>query len=637
MCIADSYRWLEDDRAIETQHWLAMQSERTSRYLASLPTEQIRQRLSQLAGTIPVDVRDPQDALFAQLSQLIALPRSSSTGIEDAPVALVDWAASADGRWLAYASAEADANEITWRVRDLIADADLPDHVRGEQSSTVAWDQAGQGFFYTLIDAAAGWTIAYHHLSTPQGDDWVVYRHPEHPEWRLLSDLSEDGRYLIITVIQGSDIRNLVLVQDLVSPQTPVIELVGTFDAIYDIVGNAESLFWMRVEDLAAPRGRVVAVDLRHPSRMHWREIIPETAATLQRVQILNNQFVALYLQNTCSAVAIYALDGTLVRHVALPGQGAVTGFEGSRHDTETSYIFSNTITPPAAFHYDLRTGKSSLAAQTAIGSGSTTPYNHADYETQQVFYPGRDGTLIPMWISHKRGLALDGANPTYLTAYGGFNVALAPEFVIENLAWLEQGGIYAAAHVRGGGEYGRAWHQAGIRRRKQTSFDDAIAAAEWLIDQRYTCSARLAIGGQSNGGLMAGVCITQRPDLFGAAVLHSAILDMLRFDQLGMGRDWICEYGSPADPLDFAALACYSPLHNIKPGTHYPATMIITAARDGIVGAGHSRMFAAALQVTQAGSAPVLLWVNRAAGHGMSSDDAAVVWAFLAHTFGMV
>jgi prolyl oligopeptidase len=640
MCHSTAYHWLEEDRSAKAQSWLAMQSERTSSYLAGLPIAQIRQRLDELADSMPLEACDPQDELvgrqLAKLSERIALPRSTRTSTDDRPTALVGWAASADGRWLAYASADPGSDAITWRIRDLIADTDLPDCVRAERSSTVVWDQAGQGFFCTLIDAAAGWTIAYHRLGTPQADDRVVYRHPTHPEWRLIPDLSEDGRYLNITVVQGSDIRNLVLVQDLMAEQAPVIALVSTFDAIYEVVGNAGPLFWMRVEDLLTPRGRVVAVDLRNPSRMRWREIIPQTSATLQRVQVLNNQFVALYLQDTCSAVAIHALDGTLVRHVDLPGRGVVAGFEGRRDDTKTSYTFSNIITPPAAFRYDLRAGTSSLAAQTASEGESTTPYNPAEYETQQVFYSGRDGTLIPMWISHKRGLVLDGSNPTYLTAYGGFNVALAPAFASENLAWLELGGIYAVAHVRGGGEYGRAWHQAAIRRCKQTSFDDCIAAAEWLIARCYTSPARLAIGGQSNGGLTAAACLTQRPELFGAAVLHSAVLDMLRFDRLGMGRDWRCEYGSPADPLDLAALVGYSPLHNIRPGTRYPPSLIITSQCDEIVGAAHSRMFAAALQDAQAGAAPLLLWVNRPAGHGMSSDDAAVVWAFLAHTFGM-
>lgn len=628
---SNTYRWLENDSSIETQSWLALQSERTGTYLASLPAlGLIQRRLSDLAGNIPAVACDQQNDLFG-------LQLTPSAWIEDGSAALVDWAQSADQRLLAYASAGADSCQVVWRVRDVITGADLPDCIQGDQCGTVVWDVAERGFFYTLIDSASGWVLAYHRLGTPQADDCVVYQRPDHPEWRLLPDLAEDGRYLIITVVQGSDIRNLVLVQDLMAAQAPMIELVGNFDAIYEVVGNDGPLFWMRVEDVAAPRGRVVAVDLRHPSRMHWREIIPETTATLQRVQILNNQFVALCLHDTCSEVAIYELDGTLVRNVGLPGRGIVTGFEGRRHDTETNYTFSNTITPPVSFRYDLRTGISSLTDQTAIGTGSSTPYDPADYETYQVFYPGRDGTSIPMWISHKRGLVLDCAAPTYLTAYGGFNATLTPSFAIENLPWLELGGIYAVAHVRGGGEYGRAWHQAGIRRRKQVSFDDCIAAAAWLIAQGYTCPARLAIGGQSNGGLTTAASITQRPDLFGAAVLHSAVLDMLRFDQLGMGRDWICEYGSPADPLDFATLARYSPLHNIRPGAHYPATLIITSQCDKIVGAAHSRKFAAALQAAQGGPAPVLLWANRPAGHGMPSEDAAVVWAFLAHAFGMV
>jgi prolyl oligopeptidase len=376
--------------------------------------------------------------------------------------------------------------------------------------------------------------------------------------------------------------------------------------------------------------------DLNHPDPAHWQEIIPEAAETLEGIGLLNNQLVADYLQDARSQIKIYALDGTLVREVELPGIGSVGGFAGKRYETETFYTFTSFTIPTTIYRYDMTTGERQLFRQPQVD------FDPEAYQTQQVFYPSKDGTKIPMFITHKKGIKLDGNNPTYLYAYGGFNISLTPSFSVSNVVWLEMGGIYAVPNLRGGGEYGEDWHQAGMKDKKQNVFDDFIAAAEWLVAQKYTSQEKLAIAGGSNGGLLVGACMTQRPDLFAAALPAVGVLDMLRFHKFTIGWAWCAEYGSPDNETDFKTLYAYSPLHNLKAGTAYPATMITTADHDDRVVPAHSFKFAAALQAAHQGDNPVLIRIETKAGHGAGKptskiiEEAADKWGFLMTNLGM-
>ncbi len=408
-----------------------------------------------------------------------------------------------------------------------------------------------------------------------------------------------------------------------------MIELLLDFDASYDFIGNDGSRLYM-LTDLDAPLSRVIAIDLDSPVREAWQEIIPESSDALQSVSLIDDRFVAVYLHDAAHRVAIIGKDGRTQREVELPGPGTVAGLGGRQDDRETFFLFTSFTTPGTIYRYDLRTGERSVFREPRLG------FDPAAYVTEQVFATSRDGTRVPLFISYRRGLARSPETPTYLYGYGGFNVPLTPAFSVANLVWMERGGIYAQAILRGGGEYGKAWHEAGMKLRKQNVFDDFIAAAEWLIANGYTSTPRLAIGGGSNGGLLVGACLTQRPDLFGAAIAAVGVLDMLRFHTWTIGWAWVSDYGSPDDPDEFRALLAYSPYHNLKPGTRYPPTLITTGDHDDRVYPAHSFKFAAALQHAQGGDAPILIRIETRAGHGAGKptskliDEAADRWAFL-------
>ncbi|NEQ17313.1 MAG: S9 family peptidase, partial [Moorea sp. SIO3E2] len=471
--------------------------------------------------------------------------------------------------------------------------------------------------------------LYYHKLGTPQSEDSLIYERPDQKEWGFSGQVTEDGNYLIITVFLGTDPKNLVFYKNLQDPDSPVVELINEFDASYSFIGNDQSVFWFRT-DLDAPRSRVIAIDTNHPDQAQWQEVIPQADETLEGVSLLNNQFVADYLKDAHSSIKIFDLDGSFVREVELPGIGSVGGFNGLRYDTETFYSYTSFTTPATIYRYDMVSGESTIFRQPQVD------FNPDDYETKQVFYPSKDGTQVPMFITHKKGLQLDSNNPTYLYGYGGFNISITPNFSISNLVWMEMGGVYAVANLRGGGEYGEDWHQSGTKLNKQNVFDDFIAAAEWLIGAQYTSPQKLAIAGGSNGGLLVGACMTQRPDLFGAALPAVGVLDMLRFHKFTIGWAWCSDYGSPDNPEEFKALYAYSPLHNLKPGTAYPPTLITTADHDDRVVPAHSFKFAAALQEAHEGEQPVLIRIETKAGHGAGKPTSKIIeeiadkWAFL-------
>jgi prolyl oligopeptidase len=446
----------------------------------------------------------------------------------------------------------------------------------------------------------------------------------------FIAAVTEDGRYLVIQAWKGTETENGVFYKDLRQPGSRVVELLDRFDAAYSFINNDGPVFWVQT-DLGAPRGRVMAIDVRDPAREKWRELIPQGAETLQGVTCLNDTFMALYLKDAHSQVRQFDLAGKPLREVELPGLGSVEGFTGRRKDRETFFSFSSFTAPGTIYRYDLETGRSTVFRRPEIRG-----FDAGQYETKQVFFPSKDGTRIPMFLTYKKGLKLDGSNPTYLYGYGGFNVSVVPAFSTAHLVWMERGGVYAVANLRGGGEYGEDWHQAGMKLKKQNVFDDFIAASEWLIANGYTSRRRLAIAGYSNGGLLTAACMVQRPDLYGAVIVGVGVLDMLRFNKFTIGWGWTSDYGSPENPQEFKALYAYSPYHNLKPGTVFPPTLITTADHDDRVVPAHSFKFAAAIQRDNGGPHPTLIRIETRAGHGGGKptskkiDEAADELSFL-------
>ena len=663
VAVPDPYRWLEDPQSAASRQWIEAQNQVTSAYLETLAGRSaISDRLTQLWNferySTPFkqggryfyfknDGLQNQSVLYT-LPSLEAEPRmllDPNTLSEDGTVSLSGMAVSENGAYLAYGLSSAGSDWVEWYVRDIATGVDTDDRLQWVKFSGASWSHDHQGFFYSRYDEPDETTkleavnyyqkLYYHRLGNPQGDDVLVYDRPDQKEWGFGGGVTEDGRYLIISVWKGTDPNNLVFYKDLRAPDSPVVELITEFEASYSFVDNEGSLFWFRT-DLEAPKGRLIAIDIAQPERGAWQEIIPESDDTLEGVGLLNHQFVADYLKDAYTTIRIFSLTGELVREVALPGIGSAGGFDGKRGDTETFYSFTSFTVPSAIYRYDMVTGRSTLYRQPEVD------FDPAAYTTTQVFYESKDGTRVPMFITHKTGLELNGQNPTLLYGYGGFSISLTPAFSVGNLVWMEMGGIYAVPNLRGGGEYGEEWHQAGTKLHKQTVFDDFIAAAEWLMAAGYTSPAKLAIMGGSNGGLLVGACMTQRPDLFAVALPAVGVMDMLRFNQFTIGWAWESDYGSPQNEAEFRALYAYSPLHNLKPGTAYPATLITTADHDDRVVPAHSFKFAAALQAAHQGEAPVLIRIETKAGHGAGKPTAKVIeevadkWAFLAANLGM-
>jgi len=660
--VADPYRWLEDLDSEETRNWVEAENKLTFGFLASIPERNaIKDRLTRLwnfekygvpfregnryfytrnSGLQNQAVLYTVTALDAQ-PQMILDPNTLSS---DGTVALSGLQVSPDGKLLAYSLSSSGSDWQEWKVRDVETSKDLSDHLKWVKFSGVSWTRDGKGFFYSRYDEPKSdalkatnyfQKIYFHKLGTAQTEDVLVYERPDQQDWLLGGTVTEDGNYLIITVYEGTDVKTRIYYKDLKAKDASVVKLLDDFDAAYTFVANEGTRLWFQT-DLQSPRGKVVEIDTSNPARSNWRVVVPESKETLQTVTFVNNKFILNYLKDAYTQVKIYDTAGKLVNEVAFPGIGSAEGFSGKASDKETFYSFTGFTTPTTIYRYDMTTGKSTVFRQPKVD------FNPAEYETKQVFYKSKDGTKVPMFITHKKGLKLDGNNPTYLYGYGGFNVSLPPAFSVGILVWMEMGGVYAQPNLRGGGEYGEEWHQAGMKLRKQNVFDDFISAAQWLIDNKYTSTPKLAIGGGSNGGLLVGAALTQRPDLFGAALPSVGVMDMLRFQQFTIGWAWVSDYGSSDNPDEFKAIYAYSPLHNIKPGTSYPPTMITTADHDDRVWPGHSFKFAAALQAAQGGTAPVLIRIETKAGHGAGKPTSKIIeevadrWAFLVKTLAM-
>ena len=661
--VADPYRWLEDDNSPATKAWVEAENKVTFDFLNAISgRDAIRARLTKLWNFerygVPLkeggryfysrnDGLQNQSVLYtAELLEaepkVLLDPNKFSS---DGTVALAGLSVSEDGNRLAYGTSASGSDWEEWHVRDVRTGRDLPDHLQWVKFTGASWLKDGSGFYYSRFDAPKSGDaftglnkfqkLCFHKLGTEQAADTLIYERKDKPDWGFGGGVTEDGRYLIISATEGSDRKNRVLYQDLSQPGLPVVELLMDFDASYDFVGNEGTTFWFKT-DLNAPRGRVIAIDVTQPQRANWKELIPQSADTLQGVNILNDQFVIRYLEDARTAVKVFKLDGSLVREVVLPGIGTASGFGGKRTDKESFYSFTSFTTPGTIYRYDATTGASSVYRQPQVD------FDGAGYQTEQVFYTSKDGTRVPMFLVHKKGLKLDGSNPTLLYGYGGFNISLTPGFSVSRIAWLEMGGVYALANLRGGGEYGEDWHQAGTKQHKQNVFDDFIAAAEWLVANKFTRPGKLAIQGGSNGGLLVGACMVQRPDLFAAALPQVGVMDMLRFHKFTIGWAWASDYGSSDDAGQFKSLYAYSPYHNLKPGVKYPSTLVTTGDHDDRVVPAHSFKFAARLQDYHRGSNPVLIRIETKAGHGAGKPTSKMIeektdeLAFLMKELGM-
>jgi prolyl oligopeptidase len=663
--VPDPYRWLEDDvrKSPDVAAWVEEENKLTFNYLNAIPQrEAIHKRLKELwnyerysapfkaggryfytknDGLQNQSVLYTLDSLEGETRVLLDPNKWS----KDGTVALTGLEVSDDGKYLAYGVAEAGSDWNSWHVMEVGSGKVMPDELKWIKYSGAAWTTDSKGFFYGRFEEpkagekyqniTLNQKVYYHRVGTSQGDDVLVYRRPDHPDWGFQTHVTEDGRYLILTIWKGTNHQYRITYKDLGEPLALPVDLIEDFDNEYTLVGNDGPIFYFKT-DYQALRGRLIAIDTRKPERSNWKEIIPQAKENLTGLGLVGNLFIAHYLKDARTQIKLYAMDGTFVREVEFPGIGTAGGFSGKRTETETFYSFSSFATPPSIYRYDLVTGKSKLIRRADVKFASD------DYEVKQVFYTSKDGTKVPMFITAKKGINLDGSNPTLLYGYGGFNIPMTPSFSITRAAWLEMGGVFAQANLRGGGEYGKEWHEAGTKLRKQNVFDDFIAAAQWLIDHKYTRSDKLAIQGGSNGGLLVGAVMTQRPDLFGACLPAVGVMDMLRFNKFTAGRFWVDDYGSPENPDEFKALFAYSPYHNLKKGTKYPATLVTTADTDDRVVPGHSFKFIAKLQYCQAGDAPVLARIETRAGHGAGKptakqiEEVADQWAFLVKNLHM-
>jgi prolyl oligopeptidase len=660
--VADPYRWMEDTGSTETQAWIEAQNKLTNEYLGTISQrDALRKRLTELWDyeriSAPSKVGDKyiysrNDGLQNQ-SVLYITDSIDDPGrvffdpnklSEDGTAALSGSSFTKDGKLWAYGVARSGSDRTEWRIMNVETGEHLSDTLRPNRQGSIAWLKDNSGFYYSRFpDAEEGAELKsqnfyqkmyFHKLGTPQSEDKVVYERPDNKEYFVGGQVSEDGDWHIITVGQGTRRMNMVYFRDLRKADQPIRPLITDLDAAYGFIGNDGSKFYFQT-DKDAPLGKIVSVDVSKDSP-EWKVIVPEGKETLRGVSFINDSFVLNYLKDAYTQIRIVDTNGKHIRNVDLPGIGSAGGFGGKRTDTETFYSYSSYNAPPTIYRYDMKTGKSTLFRQAPV------KFDPGLFEVKQVFYTSKDGTRVPMFITHKKGIKLDGTNPTLLYGYGGFNVPMTPGFSVARIPWLEMGGVYAVANIRGGSEYGKEWWENGAKLKKQNVFDDFIAAGEWLIANKYTSTPKLAIQGGSNGGLLVGAVLNQRPDLFGAALPAVGVMDMVRFTKFTIGWAWTSDYGSPDNEEEFRALYAYSPLHNVKPGTKYPPTLVTTADTDDRVFPAHSFKYAAAMQAAQGGEAPVLIRIETKAGHGAGKptskqiEEQVDIYGFLMKNLGM-
>ena len=661
--VEDPFRWLEDDvrESDEVSSWVEKQNKVTFELIENLPyRKQIESRLTELWDYekygVPFKRGDryfyyKNDGLQNQsvLYKLDSLDGEAvvlvdpNTWSDDGTDAMGGLEFSSDGKYMAYGIQKAGSDWRTWKILDVETGENLPDELNWLKFGGISWTADSQGLYYSRYDEPKseekfqglnlGQKIFYHKLGDAQADDTMVHANPENPKFGFSTSVTENGKYLVVTVWQGTDDRYRVLYRSLeegdVADELNV--LIENFDNEYSFIGNQGSKFYFK-SDLDAPKKCILVIDVDQPAKENWQVIVPESEEAMESAGIVGDWLVLEYLKDAKTQVKIFDLEGQFVREVEFPGIGSASGFGGKREHKETFYRFSSFNLPPSVYRYDLETGQSSLIRTAKVD------FEPEDFEVKQVFFKSKDGTQVPMFIAHKKGLELNGKNPTLLYGYGGFNISLTPGFSISRLQWMEMGGVFVLANLRGGGEYGKDWHKAGTKTNKQNVFDDFIAAAEYLIENKYTSPTNLGIQGGSNGGLLVGACMTQRPDLFGACLPAVGVMDMLRFHKFTAGRFWVDDFGcAETNEEEFKALFAYSPYHNLVNGTEYPPTMITTADTDDRVVPGHSFKFAARLQEAHVGPNPVLIRIESKAGHGAGKPTAKIIeevadqWAFLA------
>jgi len=653
--VPDPYRWMEELEDPELAEWVEAENALSIPFLEGLPGHSdIQTRLTDLWNYerfgIPFkeggryfysrnDGLQDQDVIYVAES-LEDEPRvfiDPNTFSADATVALAGLTLSPDGRYAAYATSDGGTDWNTWHVRDVATGEDLPDAVAFTKFTQAAWLPNGSGFFYSRYpvgpdgegDGQAQVRVYFHSVGNEQEQDELVYAVEDSDSQNPYGTVTDDGRYLVINLFEGYN-SNAVYYRDLGAPNGQVVRLLDQWDALYTFVGNDGPVFFFHTNK-DAPRNRVVGIDIRRPAVSDWQVILPEMEETLESASYVGGHFIGQYLQDARSLVRVFARSGEWLRDVELPGIGSASGFGGKADDHETFFSFESFTIPSTLFRYDVSTGESAVFRRAQVDVDPEA------YETGQVFYNSADGTRVPMFLTYRAGLERNGENPTLLYGYGGFNSSETPSFRVDRLVWMEMGGILAVANLRGGGEYGEEWHLAGTKTRKQNVFDDFIAAAEYLIGQGYTSTPKLAIQGGSNGGLLVGAVMTQRPELFGAALPAVGVLDMLRYHTASLNaRQWSSDYGLSENEEEFRALYAYSPYHNVRDGSCYPPTLVTTADRDDRVVPWNSFKFGAALQRAQGCDNPILIRVETRAGHGagkptwMRIEEVADAWAFL-------
>ncbi len=662
--VPDPYRTLEDIDAPATRAWVEAEARLSRDYLAAIPgRDRLAARLRQLwqverweapqrFGThwffAHSDGMQNQAVLLTtdgpdHPARVLLDPNTLSA---DGTVAFKGAAYTADGSLMAYGLSEAGSDWEVWRVRDVASGRDLPDEIRWVKSAGAAWRSDRQGFFYSgYTPTPAGESlkapnqyqkIFYHRLGTSQDQDTLVYTRVDDPDWFVAAQVTDDGRYLVVTANHGDDVRNTLAVADLAAPALDLRPLIAEPAASYTLVGSVGTTLYVQTDD-GAPRYRVIAIDLARPGRDYWKTVVAESADTLDTVTLVGGQLLAQYLHDAHSQVRRYDRDGRALGVLALPGIGAVYGFAGHDDDAVTYYGFNGYTAPAAVYRLDLRSGRSGPWRAPQVAG-----FDPRRYATRQVFCRSRDGTRVPLFIVARKDVVLDGDNPTLLYGYGGFNISIAPEFRPDIAGWLDLGGVYVVATLRGGGEYGRAWHEAGMKAYKQNVFDDFAAAAQYLIERHWTRPGRLAINGRSNGGLLVAATAAQHPERFAAAVPEVGVMDMLRFGEFTVGKGWESDYGSVDDAGEFRALLAYSPYHNVRAGFPYPPMLILTGDHDDRVFPAHSFKYAAALQHADPDGKPLLLRVEPRAGHGAGMplskriDATADIYAFVLQAMGL-
>jgi prolyl oligopeptidase len=652
--VPDPYRWMEEIDSPETAAWVAAERAYTAAQFSAMPErDAVRPRLRQLWNFPRFGLPQKRGARMF-FTRNDGLQNQAVLCVVDAPgaqprvlidpnalsgegtVAVVDVSPSDDGALLGYGLAVAGSDWVDLHVRDARTGADSPDIVRWVKFSRIAWTHDGAGFFYCrypevkkgekLFGRLAGRQLCYHRLGTEQSADRMVYDLPAHPDWFFGAEVSDDGRYLVVSVSQTGRVQNAIYYTDLedaMAPKIdgPVLPLLDRFDAEYSYLGSTGPVLHL-MTTLGAPRGRIVSVDTRSPAPSSWKTPVPQGPDSIEEAVFAGGRFVVSTLHDVQSRLALYGADGAPLGEIALPGIGSVTGLSGRSSDPEVFYRFSSFLTPAVIMSRRLDSGAESVFQR------PESRFDPSRFETREIFYTSRDGTRIPMFITVRRGLKLDGRSPAWLYGYGGFNISITPDFAVPPAAWVEMGGIYAQASLRGGGEYGEDWHLAGTKERKQNVFDDFIAAADFLVAQGYTSRDRLLIEGRSNGGLLVGAVLNQRPDLCAVALPGVGVMDMLRFHNFTGGIHWTADYGSSADPAGFRYLRAYSPLQTVREGVRYPAVLITTGDHDDRVFPAHSFKYAAEMQHAVGsvpGAGPVLIRIESNAGHGGSSGTSPV------------